>query len=278
MQICEYPIQVTIHDDCSTDRTREVIRSEMACSPHKWELIVPKTNQFSKRINILNKLIFSMNEDFISIVEGDDYWTDPYKLQKQADKLKADENANLCHHTFNVSKNNEILYEWPPVNWRSDLPGEKLSEENFIGTLTVMLRRSAFKELIPKNYKSLKIGDYHIWALLNQNSKILFIDEVMATYRVHDSNYYVNLDELDKLGYIIQSKIFTALNVSAGQFELWFESIASDLVNLDSKMSSGLKFKDPIFKQELDLEIKKLLSRMRKFRLLRFLLRRHIVG
>lgn len=268
MQVCKYPVRITIHDDCSTDKTRALIQSEMLNSPFEWELIVPSSNQFSQGIKILNNLIFSSTEDFIAIVDGDDYWTDPYKLQKQADKLISDEKANLCHHMFSVCKDDEVLYEWPPLQWQSDQPGVELSRENFIGTLSVMLRRSAFEENIPKNYKQLKIGDYHIWALLTQNSRILFLKDNMASYRIHENNYFANQSSLEKIGFIIHSKIFSALHVSAIEFYSWFESIATDLITLDTQKNSGLMFLDTKFEQELDVEIRKLFARKQKVRLL----------
>lgn len=271
MQLCEYPVHITIHDDCSTDKTQDIIKAEMVNSPFEWELLVPASNQFSQGINILNNLVLSSNEDFIAIVEGDDYWTDPNKLQKQADKLIADENANLCHHMFSVSKDDDVLYEWPPLQWQSNQPGAALSKENFIGTLTVMFRRTAFEESIPKNYKQLKLGDYHIWALLTQNSRILFIKDNMASYRIHENNYFANELSLEKNGFIVQSKIFSALNVSASQFYLWFESIAADLITLDTQKNSGLMFKDSKFEQELEIAIKKLFARNKKVRILRLL-------
>jgi|688.fasta_scaffold06845_8 glycosyltransferase involved in cell wall biosynthesis len=274
MQVCEYPVRITIHDDCSTDKSQEIIQSEMSNSPFEWELVVPSTNQLSKGINILNKLVFSTHEDFIATLEGDDYWTDPLKLQKQVDRLIADESANLCHHAFSVVKDEKVLYSWPPLHWRSDISGVELSKENFIGTLTVMFRRSAFIEKIPKNCRQLKIGDYHIWALLTQHSNILFINEVMSNYRLHDSNFFANLSKLDQLGFALQSKIFTACNVSANHFNLWFESIAIDLINLDDLKNSGLMFKDAQFEQELDSYIKELFSRKRKLRLLYLLLKK----
>lgn len=271
MQISSHPIKITIHDDCSTDKTQEIIQSEMRNSPFEWELVVPPTNQFSKRNNSTNKLIFSMQEDFIAILEGDDYWTDPLKLRKQADKLIANENSNLCHHTFSIVQNGETLLEWPPIHWRTDVSGLELSKENFVGTLTVMFRRSAFVQRIPKNYRQLRIGDYHIWALLTQNSKIIFIDELMSNYRIHDSNYFANLSKFDQLGFIIQSKIFTACNISSEYFYLWFKSITADLVSLDTLKNSGSMFSDHKFEQELVADIKKLFLRKRKVRLLHLL-------
>ena len=271
MQISSHPIRITIYDDCSTDKTREIIQSEMVTSPFEWELVVPAANQFSKLHKVLNNFISSAHEDFIVILNGDDYWTDPLKLQKQADKLIANESSNLCHHTFFVVQNKKVLYDWPPHHWRYDVSGDELSRENFIGTLTAMFRRSAYIKNVPKNHRQLKIGDYHIWALLTQNSKILFINEVMSNYRIHDNNYFASLSRIDQLGFIIQSKIFTALHVSGELFYLWFTEIAADLISLETLKNEGLMFKDVNFEQELGDDVKKLFLRKRKIRLLQTL-------
>jgi glycosyltransferase involved in cell wall biosynthesis len=241
MQVSEYPVFVTIYDDCSTDKSREIIENEMSKSPHQWELIVPPFNQYQKGTNILHSFFSLFKETFIARLDGDDYWTDNFKLQKQADRLLADKTASICHTKFSVLQDGQVMDEWPPRKWAKDLGGEHLAEENFIGSLTVMFRNSVYQKNIPAIFKKSKLGDYVTWALLSINHKISYIDDNTATYRIHNNNTYANLNSLDKLLAIIEAKCF-AIKYSQSKFiHLWKQSILKDLDSIDNFKILGYK-------------------------------------
>src|SRR3954464_9227655 len=84
LQQTSFPIEIIIHDDASTDKTAEVIRSYEERYPGRLSPIYQKENQFSKDFTHLTKAcLASSNGKYIALCEGDDYWTDPLKLQKQ---------------------------------------------------------------------------------------------------------------------------------------------------------------------------------------------------
>jgi glycosyltransferase involved in cell wall biosynthesis len=231
-QVCKYPIFVTIHDDCSTDNTQEVIKSEMDSSPHRWELITPPFNQYDAEINFVHNLILSFEETFIARLDGDDYWTDPSKLQIQADKLLDDKSAALCCHKFQVLEDGEKTVEWPPPRWRGDLEGHNLAQENFLGSLTVMFRNSTYKNNIPINYEKPKLWDYFTWSLLSQNNKISYIDYNMATYRIRSQSVFSSLNAAEKLEKILSTKILISNYIQPNYIHLWKKSIEADRTNL----------------------------------------------
>src|SRR5450756_1052182 len=87
-QKTDFEYEIIIHDDASTDKTAEIIRKYQQKYPDIINAVLQTENQFSKGVRILNSLCQSVESEFIAVCEGDDYWTDPLKLQKQVDCLR----------------------------------------------------------------------------------------------------------------------------------------------------------------------------------------------
>ena len=103
MQKTTFSFEVIIHDDASTDGTKEIIEEYTAKYPDIIFPIFQKENQYSKGIKPTWEFNFPRcRGKYIALCEGDDYWTDPYKLQKQVDFLEANKDYNLVgHHAVN---------------------------------------------------------------------------------------------------------------------------------------------------------------------------------
>ena len=101
MQKTDFPFEVLIHDDASTDRTGEIIREYEKKYPHIIKPIYQTENQYSKGIkNISGLFNFPRAQGrYIAMCEGDDYFTDPYKLKKQVEYLDAHPDCSLCFHS-----------------------------------------------------------------------------------------------------------------------------------------------------------------------------------
>ncbi|EAR22741.1 glycosyltransferase [Nitrococcus mobilis Nb-231] len=98
MQLTSFPIEILIHDDASTDRTADIIRRYEVEQPDTIKVIYQSENQFSKgkRPMLLN--FKRAQGEYIAFCEGDDYWTDPYKLQKQVEFLEKNPTVAFCGH------------------------------------------------------------------------------------------------------------------------------------------------------------------------------------
>lgn len=101
MQKTNFKFEILIHDDASTDRTPEIIKEYELKYPGLIKPIFQTENQYSKRKSFntlnLNNLIRAKGK-YIAVCEGDDYWIDPYKLQKQVDMMEKNPNCSLCVH------------------------------------------------------------------------------------------------------------------------------------------------------------------------------------
>jgi len=104
IQQTNFDFEVLIHDDASTDKTAEIIREYEKKYPDIIKPIYQTENQYSKRVGITRVFQFPRARGkYIAMCEGDDYWTDPLKLQKQVDFLESNPDYGLVHTGFKTS-------------------------------------------------------------------------------------------------------------------------------------------------------------------------------
>ena len=186
MQKTTFPFEVLIHDDASTDGTAGIIKEYEVKYPNIIKPIYQKENQYSKGIKISPTFQYPRAKGkYIALCEGDDYWIDPYKLQKQVDFLETHSEYGLCYakaKCFNQEKQ-----QWEGKLGEDYVSFENLLCENTIPTLTVMFR----KILLFQYYREIdickmnwKMGDYPLWLWIAEKSKLYFQSQTVAVYRI----------------------------------------------------------------------------------------------
>jgi len=191
MQKTTFPFEIVIGEDCSTDKTREIV-FEYA---KKYSDIIKVITSY-KNVGAINNFIRTLKAckgKYIAFCEGDDYWIDPYKLQKQVDFLEANPEYGLIHTDsliFNEWKNNFIKSK-NKKDKRIVKSGDifvDLIRDNFIRTLTVVVRTELVNKAlkcIGDKYYSFKMGDYPLWLEISKNCKIKYLNDITAVYRIH---------------------------------------------------------------------------------------------
>lgn len=96
MQKTSFEFEIVVHDDASTDGTREILAEYSLKYPTVFRLILQEENQYSKGVDVLTHLFSHAKGKYIAFCEGDDYWTDPLKLQKQVDWLDQHSEYSIC--------------------------------------------------------------------------------------------------------------------------------------------------------------------------------------
>ena len=187
MQKTDFRFEAVVHDDASTDSTAAIIREYAEKYPDIIKPIFETENQYSKHDGSLRRIMDAQTRGkYVALCEGDDYWTDPYKLQKQVDFLEAHPDYVMCSHQFNQYWQEEgRLEEIADPHFK----GADYDLLNLIGgrwltqTLTVMYRRSA---LNLQDYEKYGMSmDMILFYALLKHGKGYCLPDVMAVYRYH---------------------------------------------------------------------------------------------
>ena len=202
-QKTDFPVELVIGEDCSTDGTRAIVVEYAERYPDRIRPFLREQN-LGMNANFVATLQ-ACHGEHIALLEGDDYWIDPQKLQKQVDFLETHPKCSICYHNVliqyedNSQKPPEIFYKDPQKKF---LTLEDILKGNFIHTCSVMFRNGLFGDF-PEWYYKLPIGDWPLHILNAQYGKIGYIDEVMGIYRIHKSSYWSSQAVLDRIKQMI---------------------------------------------------------------------------
>jgi len=187
MQRTTFPFELVIGEDCSTDGTREIVLDYAQKYPEIIRVITTESNVGGQKN--LNRTILACQGKYIAICEGDDYWTDPDKLQKQVDFLENHPDYSMCCHASRIinddDENQTELVRLADTDKTFTLDDFLAPiSKNFLRTETVVYRCEMVREL-PEWYQHIFVGDYPLFLLLAYHGKIRYLDQVMSVYRRH---------------------------------------------------------------------------------------------
>jgi glycosyltransferase involved in cell wall biosynthesis len=189
-QETDFPFKLFIGEDCSTDGTAEICRRYKKEYPDKIELISREKNLGAPANSIeLYEKCFAYGS-YIAMCEGDDYWTDLRKLQKQVDFLEVNPDFAVCFHRVNIISDDSsqpIIVSNQNQKEISDF--DDLARANFIHTASCVFRNCLNIENL-FGFNEIILGDWYLFLLLARHGKIKFFEEVMANYRLHQGGVY----------------------------------------------------------------------------------------
>ena len=204
-QETNFPFQVFVADDCSTDGTREIVSRCEREHPDVVRAFLPETRRGAE-CNLI-EMCSKAGTEFIAICDGDDYWTDSRKLQKQRDYMRAHSAMRACFHDTEIKVEGD---PWFLAKDYANTPDGKLlwcaghkrfrKQEGysiadyvpcgFVHSSSMFIRWDYDLE-IPDWFYSHILGDYTLWCLQVGLGEFGYIDEVMSVYRRHtNANYY----------------------------------------------------------------------------------------
>lgn len=253
MQQTTFGFEILIHDDCSTDGTDDIIREYASKYPQIIKPLFEEENQYQqgKPIGTAVWNLPRAKGKYIAICEGDDYWTDSLKLQKQVDFMEANPEYSICFHKVNtlIQATGEIKEEFIV----RDMPGKStildLAEGNYIHTPSVMYRKypnvlETYQRLMP-----CLPGDYVMWMLLAEKGNIYKFNEPMAVYRLGSgiwesspmiSRYIQVISTLSKLSVICDGSIKVILQNRIRDMQNQIECSMTQLANIQNSRSYRL--------------------------------------
>lgn len=184
IQKTDFPFEIIIHDDASSDRTAKIIKSYEKRYPHIMKAIYEMENQWSKQDGSIQRIMQGyVRGKYVALCEGDDYWTDEGKLQKQILFMESDEKYAMTYHAVRYVNNGKIKRVDKRFRSERDVSSEKIIEGGgeFIATASICYRNE-YGVLFPEFRKKAAVGDYPLQVLLAVSGKVHYFPEVLANY------------------------------------------------------------------------------------------------
>ena len=200
MQKTNFEYELIIANDCSIDKTDNIINEFINAHPKGNRI---RYYNHKKNLGMMPNFIFAIQQckdKYIAICDGDDYWTDPYKLQKQVDFLESNPDYGLVHTNCEENVNGKIReYKYNNIV-PSGFVFKELLIENFIAALTICVRRHLLVDWCNIIYKKSmdskwKIGDYPLWLEGSLKTKFAFFSDKTAHYRILAESVSHNIDK-----------------------------------------------------------------------------------
>lgn len=192
MQQTEFDVELVIGEDCSTDNTRQIALDYQNRYPDRIRVLLAPHN-----LGVMKNLMATMDActgTYIAFLEGDDYWTDPHKLQRQVEALQAHPECTLCAHDAQVSSddgttNNYIFSnQFPHVlpSKEGIITQDKLVAHHwFIPSASMLFVKAALTLPLPAWFAGVHSGDYTLQLLATRTGGIYYLPCIMSVYRRH---------------------------------------------------------------------------------------------
>lgn len=192
-QKTDFKFEVIVHDDASTDDTAEIIREYAEKYPEIIRPIFQTENQYSRDVRIQNEFVRPLVQGkYVALCEGDDYWTDPQKLQLQYDILEKNPDCSMCVHRIQ-----EINKDGTPTSLfrpESDMAEGKIETQQFLDiqrlypfqTASYFMRAALWCDLNenpPAFRRVADVGDVPMLLYMNAHGKIYYLPRCMSVYR-----------------------------------------------------------------------------------------------
>lgn len=206
-QKTDFNFELIIHDDASTDGTALVIKEYEEKYPQLIRAIYQKENQYKHGYAYVGKSFIYpiVKGKYIAFCEGDDYWIDENKLQKQIDFLESHKEYSMCMHNAVrldwESGEEKLLNTFPKTGTYSqeEQIGVGLGT-NFPAYASYVLRTDLLWEMPDFFYES-PVGDYSLRQYYASRGKIYYFEEAMSVYRIRTPNSYMKKISADQLFY-----------------------------------------------------------------------------
>lgn len=207
MQKTNFNFEVLIHDDASSDNTAKIIKEYEDKYPEIIKPIYQTENQYSKNVSIFRDFQYPrVKGKYIALCEGDDYWIDPLKLQKQVDLMESNHSLSMsCHDALMLWENKQKQPRlFAPDELPTILTMKDILNDWIIPTASILFRSDIIR-VLPEWSDKVINGDFFLQLWCAHNGDIHFTDEIMCVYRkdLRGSNFtstilYENKFRFDK--------------------------------------------------------------------------------
>ena len=241
MQKSTFKYKLFIGEDNSTDKTREICKKLQEKYTDRIELILHEKNIGANSNGMyMYKRCLESGSKYIALLEGDDFWTDPNKLQKQVDFLEQNLNYSICFTNLNLLINNNL--ENSDINQLiNSKKNHSASLENFLSPYVWYTPTCVFRNVVNFNKVKALLYDTSIFSILLKYGNAYLINDVTSVYRIHNQGTWSMKSKLYKLK--LNTKIFKSMAYfHNGKVKLINESFLWGVIDIIRNQES--KFQD----------------------------------
>ena len=288
MQKVNFDYEIVIGEDCSKDNTRNILIDYQEKHPDIIRLLLHERN-----LGLYGKYNFietykACRGQYIAMLEGDDYWTSPHKLQKQVDFLDRHPECSICFHSvirLCEDKSHES-YVFSPRDKKEIYTLEDLLDKYLIAAASMMFRKGLFGDF-PSWFYLTAMGDWALNILNAQHGKIGYINEVMGVWRIHSGGFWSSKGLIERLQEEIKAYRFVNSHLNFRYNRLIRSKVSRDYLRIaeeykqrDDRVNALINLarstrKSPynlsisylrLFLMILELSLPKLYNRLRDFK------------
>ncbi|MEK3825527.1 glycosyltransferase [Paenibacillus sp. FSL K6-1558] len=204
-QKTNFNYEIIVADDCSTDQTNNIIAEYANEYPELFK-ILPEQDNLGITLNY-KRGFAACDGEYLAVLEGDDYWTDPQRLQKHVDFLESNKACVLTFNQFVVHDMKKKRHKVQPWSWDKSFQLINTSElvlDNFIGNFSTCVYRTKNIKMIKESLYELTVYDWMTNIVVSQEGLIAYLPEVMSVYRLHPNGTWSQKDEVEKLNETIK--------------------------------------------------------------------------
>lgn len=195
MQEVDFDYEIIIGDDCSEDKTVQIC--EKYNKIHDNIRLLPRDKKYGVAKNFIRTLEECKGK-YIALCEGDDYWTDKYKLKRQVSILEKNMDCVICFHNVMIEKKGVIIGDYITRKVPIKTSINNLIKGNYIHTLSCVFRRAAISTY-PEEMNNVIRADYFLFLMLAKKGYVMKVDEIMGIYRVHDNGVMSSMSRKNKI-------------------------------------------------------------------------------
>lgn len=196
MQKTDFPFEMLVHDDASSDNSALILQNYASKYPNVIKPIFQINNQYSKHVPIVHDILLpKVKGKYVALCEGDDYWIDPQKLQKQVDYMDSHPDCGLCFTNYRSCYEFEALIE-NELDDNRQFPRsfeEQLLSASYIAPMTWLMRTSTLRQ-ISDDMDVFSDGSYSLSLEFFKNSHVDYLPFYSAVYRSHEGSATMQKD------------------------------------------------------------------------------------
>lgn len=242
MQKTNFKFEAWVHDDASTDGSAEIIREYAKKYPEIIKPYYEKENLYSKHDQSFREVTWNpkyLRGKYIALCEGDDYWIDPYKLQKQVDILEKNIKITMvCCKSLLFSQEKQLIVGENRCYSKSQFmsPVDIITKAGlYISTCSIVYRSWIVKDY-PDYCTYCHVGDYPLQMMCAMKGKVYYIDEPMAVYRIENKSSWcgkqtVKLSEESLKGIASEVRMLNGFSEDFPKYRKYFLGIKSAYIN-----------------------------------------------